>query len=122
VLEEANVSDGPPVEHSIMKRAWPYALALAIVVTGSPDMGSPPRIPHLLRGLASRRTEAINRMFLTVAAEEHLTFAPIAEVTGPLFRTDRSLFAEDRFHPNSRGYATWIHVLNEAIARAITGR
>jgi hypothetical protein len=32
--EEANVSDGPPVEHSIMKRAWPYALALAVVVTG----------------------------------------------------------------------------------------
>jgi hypothetical protein len=34
MLEEANVSDGPPVEHSIMKRAWPYALALAVVVTG----------------------------------------------------------------------------------------
>ncbi len=34
VLEKANVSDGPPVEHSIMKRAWPYALALAVVVTG----------------------------------------------------------------------------------------
>jgi hypothetical protein len=32
--EKANVSDGPPVEHSIMKRAWPYALALAVVVTG----------------------------------------------------------------------------------------
>jgi hypothetical protein len=32
--EEANVSDGPRVEHSIMKRAWPYALALAVVVTG----------------------------------------------------------------------------------------
>jgi hypothetical protein len=32
--EEANVSDGPPVEHSIMKRAWPYAVALAVVVTG----------------------------------------------------------------------------------------
>jgi hypothetical protein len=34
MLEETNVSDGPPVEHSIMKRAWPYALALAVVVTG----------------------------------------------------------------------------------------
>jgi hypothetical protein len=34
MLEKANVSDGPPVEHSIMKRAWPYALALAVVVTG----------------------------------------------------------------------------------------
>jgi hypothetical protein len=34
MLEKANVSDGPTVEHSIMKRAWPYALALAVVVTG----------------------------------------------------------------------------------------
>jgi lysophospholipase L1-like esterase len=95
---------------------------MAIIVTGSPDMGSPPRIPRLLRGLASRRTEAINRMFRKVAAEEQLTFAPIADATGPLFRKDRSLFADDRFHPNARGYATWIRVLNEAIARALIER
>jgi lysophospholipase L1-like esterase len=95
---------------------------VAIVATGSPDMGSPPRIPRLLRGLASARTEAINRMFRNVAAGEHLTFAPIAETTGPLFRKDRSLFGDDRFHPNARGYATWIHVLNEAIAGALEAR
>jgi len=95
---------------------------VAIVVTGSPDMGSPPRIPRLLRGVASRRTEAINRMFRKIAADERLTFAPIADATGPLFRKDRSLFADDRFHPNARGYVTWIHVLNEAIARALIER
>lgn len=94
--------------------------AVAIVVTGSPDMGSPPRIPRLFRGLTSRRTDAINRMFQKVAAEEHLTFAPIARETGPLFRKDRSLFAADRFHPNARGYATWIPVLNGAITEALT--
>ena len=33
-LEETNVSDAPPAEQSNMKRAWPYALALAVVVTG----------------------------------------------------------------------------------------
>ncbi|HEX6097583.1 MAG TPA: SGNH/GDSL hydrolase family protein [Thermoanaerobaculia bacterium] len=90
-----------------------------IVITGSPDMGSPPRIPWLLRGIASRRTKQVNRMFRAEAARYRLTFAPIAEVTGPLFRKDRSLFAEDRFHPNDRGYATWIPVLNEALAAAM---
>ena len=95
---------------------------VAIVVTGSPDMGAPPRIPRLLRGLASRRTESINRMFRKVAADERLTFAPIADATGPLFRKDRSLFADDQFHPNARGYATWIRVLNDAIDRALIGR
>jgi lysophospholipase L1-like esterase len=87
-----------------------------IVITGSPDMGSPPRIPWLLRGIASRRTKQVNRMFRAEAATYGLVFAPIAEVTGPRFRRDRSLFADDRFHPNDRGYATWIPVLDEALA------
>lgn len=89
-----------------------------IVITGSPDMGSPPRIPRLLRGLAARRTESANRMFRAEAADLNLTFAPIAARTGPLFRKDRTLFHEDRFHPNDRGYATWIVVLNEALTAA----
>ena len=93
-----------------------------IVITGSPDMGSPPRIPRLLRGIASRRTKQVNRMFRAEAARLGLTFAPIADLTGPMFRSDRTLFAADRFHPNDRGYATWIPVLNEALARAVAKR
>lgn len=90
-----------------------------IVITGSPDMGSPPRIPRLLRGLASTRTKAANRMFEEEAVRLGLAFAPIARTTGPLFRADRTLFDADRFHPNARGYATWVPVLNEALARAL---
>lgn len=95
---------------------------VAIVITGSPDMGSPPRVPRLLRGLASLRTKQVNRMFVAEAERLHLTFAPIAAETGPLFRRDRSLFAADRFHPNERGYATWTAVLNRALAAALRGR
>jgi lysophospholipase L1-like esterase len=90
-----------------------------IVITGSPDMGSPPRVPWLLRGLASWRTKQVNRMFVAEAQALRLTFAPIAAETGPLFRKDHSLFAEDRFHPNARGYATWTAVLNRALAQAL---
>jgi lysophospholipase L1-like esterase len=90
-----------------------------IVITGSPDMGAPPRIPWLLRGLATHRTKLANRMFEREAAELHLTFAPIARTTGPLFRADPSLFADDRFHPNDRGYATWFPALNKALAEAV---
>ena len=93
-----------------------------IVITGSPDMGSPPRIPRLLRGLASARTKATNRMFEEEAVRLRLTFAPIAQRTGPLFRADRSLFHADRFHPNARGYATWVPVLNEALSQAMSER
>jgi lysophospholipase L1-like esterase len=90
-----------------------------IVVTGSPDMGSPPRVPWLLRGIAAWRTRQLNRMFMREATAERVGFAAIAERTGPLFRADRSLFASDRFHPNDRGYATWIPVLNEALSEQL---
>jgi lysophospholipase L1-like esterase len=88
---------------------------VTIVITGSPDMGAPPRIPRLLRGLASCRTTSVNRMFEAEVARDGLTLARIAAATGPLFRRDRTLFAADGFHPNARGYATWIPVLNEAL-------
>lgn len=92
---------------------------VAIVLTGSPDMGAPPRVPRLLRPIAAWQTRRINRMFEAVARERKVTFAPIAAATGPLFRKDHSLFAEDRFHPNERGYATWLPTLNRALAEAL---
>jgi lysophospholipase L1-like esterase len=61
----------------------------------------------------------VNQMFVSEAAELGLTFAPIAKETGPLFRNDRTLFAPDDFHPNDRGYATWIPLLNHALHEAL---
>lgn len=104
---------------TIVQRLKAVNPAVKIVLTGSPDMGSPPRIPRILRGIASCRTRSVNRMFEAEVAQQRLVFAPIAAETGPLFRSDRSLFAEDRFHPNDRGYATWLPVLNKAIEQAL---
>lgn len=94
--------------------------AVRIVVTGAPDMGSPPRIPWGLRWIAGLRTRMVNRMFRAEARNLNLVFAPVAKRTGPLFRRDRTLFDADRFHPNARGYATWVPVLNEALTAAVT--
>lgn len=90
-----------------------------IVVTGSPDMSTPPRIPRLLRGVAGWRTNALNRVFREQVERYNLTFAPVADETGPLFARDRTLFSSDAFHPNDRGYATWIAVINPALDRAL---
>jgi len=65
------------------------------VVTGAPDMGSPPRIPFFLRGIAAARARRINVIVRRAVADHRLTFAPIAERTGPAFRRDRTLFASD---------------------------
>ncbi len=95
---------------------------MRIVVTGSPDMSTPPRIPRLLRGLAGARSRSVNRIAQEVVKRHGLTFAPIAERTGPIFARDPTLFSADRFHPNERGYAVWIPVLNEALDRALASQ
>lgn len=89
-----------------------------IVMTGAPDMSTPPRIPRLLRPVAGWRTKVLNRVFREQAKRDDVTLAPIAEETGPLFARDRTLFDRDEFHPNDRGYATWIAVLNRALDQA----
>lgn len=93
-----------------------------IVLTGAPDMGTTPRVAQPLRWVAGRRTRQLNRAFAEVAAARRLTLAPIAERTGPRFAADPSLFAADRFHPDARGYATWIPVLDAALDAALSSR
>ena len=92
---------------------------IRIVVTGAAAMDTPPRIPRGLRWLAASRTRALNAVFQRTVEREQLTFAPIARETGPLFRSDPTLFDSDRFHPNDRGYATWIDVIEPALDRAL---
>jgi lysophospholipase L1-like esterase len=92
---------------------------VTIVVTGSADMSSPPRIPRLLRGLSGHRTRVLNRVFERAVARHHLTCTPMARETGPAFKRDHTLFDVDRFHPNDRGYELWIAVINAALDRAM---
>lgn len=91
---------------------------VSIVITASPDMGTARRLAQPLRWVAGLRTRQLNRALAKVVRSEKLTLAPIATRTGPLFGKDPSLFAADRFHPDARGYATWIPVINEALDRA----
>jgi lysophospholipase L1-like esterase len=90
-----------------------------IVITGSADMGAVPRIPQPLRYLAGARATQLNDVFIDIADQKQVTFAPIAVKTGPIFRSDRSLFAQDNFHPNTKGYDVWVPVLIAALDEAI---
>lgn len=92
------------------------------VVTGAPAMSTPPRIPRLLRGVAGWRTEVLNKVFRKEVERYDLTFAPIAEKTGPLFAQDKTLFSDDAFHPSDRGYQTWIDVINPALDHALASQ
>lgn len=89
------------------------------ILTGSPDMGTPPRLPQPLRAIAGYRSRQINRSVIDLVKEKRLTFAPIAEKTGPEFSRRPELFGQDRFHPNDEGYALWNKVIIEALDSAL---
>jgi lysophospholipase L1-like esterase len=93
--------------------------SVRIVLTGSPDMGAVPRLPQPLRWFAGRRTTSFNVMVKQLSAQQHVTFAPIAEKTGSTFRAHPGLFAADRFHPTTGGYNLWTPVLVRAVDEAL---
>lgn len=95
---------------------------VAIVLTASPDMGSPPRLAQPLRAVAGWRSRRLNDAIRGVVRDRDLVLAPIAERTGRRFRADRSLFAADGFHPSAAGYATWVPIIEAALDGALARR
>lgn len=90
-----------------------------IVVTGSPDLGGAHRFAQPLRQVAGLRSAQLNRTILSLTRRRAVTFAPIAAETGPSFRRNPELLADDRFHPNEDGYRLWIDVLNPKLDEAL---
>ena len=90
-----------------------------VVLTGSPDVGTARRFAQPLRWLAGRETVRVNAIMEPMGRQHGATWAPIALATGPLFARDPTLFAPDRFHPNARGYATWLPILDDALDTAL---
>lgn len=103
---------------SLAARLREVSPGVRIVLTASPDVASSPRLAQPLRWVTRLRTRQVNAAFREVAAARGLTVAPIAARTGPQFERDRGLFSADRYHPNARGYATWVPPLTEALDRA----
>ncbi len=82
-----------------------------IIVTGSADLGSVPRFGQPLRSIAGYRTVQYNAVFERVCKSHEAIWADLSARTSKAFRTDQTLFASDRFHPNDRGYKVWSDVL-----------
>jgi lysophospholipase L1-like esterase len=94
-----------------------------IVLTGSPQMGSVPRFVWPVDILASSRTKQINSVFIAIAtADSQVVLAPIANDTGDYFAQHPELFAVDKFHPNTKGYAVWNPTLQRAFSVLLTAQ
>ena len=90
-----------------------------IIATGPPDMGAIIRVPQPLRWFMGFRAKYISGIYKKLIQKFDLTYTPILEKTGPIFRKNHALFALDKFHPNKDGYDTWTPVIIEAIEDAI---
>ena len=90
-----------------------------IVVTMSPALDSVSRFPVGAKQIMGLRTHQVNSAFAPIIAKNNLTLAPIALKTRDAFLADPTLTAPDNFHPNERGYALWIPVVNQALDEAL---
>ena len=82
-----------------------------VVVVPAPDMSSVPFVPPAFRRLVRAACGQLQAQQAVVAEAAGCTVAGIAAEVGRAFTADASLFAADRYHPSSAGYAV--------IARAV---
>ncbi|RBY90906.1 SGNH/GDSL hydrolase family protein [Blastococcus sp. TF02A-26] len=76
-----------------------------VVVVPAPDMSSIPFVPPALRPLVRAASAELQRRQEAVAGAAGARVAAVAAHVGRSFETDPAMFAADRFHPSSAGYA-----------------
>ena len=120
--DSTHLTSGKSIENSLqqiidgLKKANPD---VKIVTTRSPAMDSVTRFPIGAKQFMGLRYHQVNKAFAKIIAKNNLTLAPIAEKTRAAFIADPTLTASDNFHPNDRGYALWIPVVNGALDQAL---
>lgn len=85
---------------------------IRVVLATTPPMGAAPCVRPPLRWLWGFRTRRITDAQISGALAGGAEVVNLAELTGDSFSGDRSLFAEDGFHPSADGY----RILADAIA------
>jgi lysophospholipase L1-like esterase len=76
-----------------------------VVVVPAPDMSTVPWVPEGFRELVSTASAAMRGHQAEVAGAAGAAVADVSTALGRAFATDPGLFAADRFHPSSAGYA-----------------
>ncbi len=92
-----------------------------VVLVPAPDMSSVPFVPPAFRPLVQAACAHLQRRQADVAAATGATVAAVADVNRA-FGADAALFAADRFHPSSAGYARIAAALTPAVLDAARGR
>lgn len=80
-------------------------LGAEVLVVPAPDLSTVPWVPPALQSLVSTASGELQRRQADAVRAAGGVLAPIGADLGQRFRARPALFAADRFHPSSAGYA-----------------
>ena len=89
--------------------------ARTILVADTPDMWLAPALPTPLSWATARRARAQNTILSELASDSRLQIVPLYARGKLDARLDPGLYAADRFHPSSKGYARWAKLFVSAL-------
>ncbi|MCW2776662.1 MAG: lipolytic protein family [Frankiales bacterium] len=98
------------------------ATGTAVVLAPAPDLSVVPHVPAAARELVRLGSLRLRTAQVAVALAEGARVADVDAATSSAFAADPSLFAADRFHPSSRGYALVAEALLPPVLAAVDDR
>jgi lysophospholipase L1-like esterase len=93
-----------------------------VVVVPAPDMSAVPFVPPAFRSLVRGACQVLQRQQAEVTEAAAGVFAGDAIEVARHFADDPSMFARDRFHPSSEGYARIAAALAPTVVEAARAR
>jgi lysophospholipase L1-like esterase len=93
-----------------------------VVVVPAPDMSAVPWVPDAFRAVVSAASGLMQRAQADAAAAAGARVAHVSQAIAHAFAGDPRMFAADRFHPSSAGYARIAEVLAPAVLAAARDR
>ena len=93
-----------------------------VVVVPAPDLSAVPWVPAAFRDVVSAASGLLQRQQADAAAAAGARVAHVSQAIGAAFATDAALFAADRFHPSSAGYARIAAALEPVVLAAARDR
>ena len=93
-----------------------------VVLAPAPDLSAVPHVPPAMRALVAAGSRALRQAQVRVTVREGGRVADLDGATSAAFAADASLFAADRFHPSSAGYAVIAAALAPEVVAAVRQR
>lgn len=90
-----------------------------VMLAGVGDLGTIPRLLPPLRHMVSRHARMADAVHARVASRHGAVKVEQWGTAAHIFRTDRSVFSLDRFHPTATGHRAWADVAWEALEPAL---